>query len=209
MDISRIRALRGPNLWTRQTAIEAIVRCEPDELAIDSQPAFEAALRERFPQLDPWPRSAAGLSLAHVLKRVALALQAQAGCPVSFARCTETVEPGTFQVVVEYTEEAVGRAAFAAAERLIAAVRAPEPQPFDVDAVLAELRELDEDIRMGPSTGAIVNAAVARGSMPYSAVTQPSPLPFLCGGTRASTLAVHSTLVWPNSISTEPSACMV
>ena len=29
--------------------------------------------------------------------------------------------------------------------------------------LLAELRELDEDIRLGPSTGSIVNAAVARG----------------------------------------------
>jgi cyanophycin synthetase len=177
MDISRIRALRGPNLWTRQTAIEAIVRCEPSECAIDSQPEFEAALRERFPQLDPWPRSVDGLSLAHALKRVALALQAQAGCPVSFARCTETVEPGTYQVVVEYTEEAVGRAAFAAAERLIAAVRASEPQPFDVDAVLAELRELDEDIRMGPSTGAIVSAALARG-IPFRRLTQGSLVQF-------------------------------
>jgi hypothetical protein len=45
--------------------------------------------------------------------------------------------------------------------------------------------------------------------MPYSAVTQPSPLPRLCGGTFSSTDAVHSTLVWPNSISTEPSACTV
>ncbi len=30
MEVSRIRALRGPNLWTRHTAIEAIVRCEDD-----------------------------------------------------------------------------------------------------------------------------------------------------------------------------------
>ena len=50
---------------------------------------------------------------------------------------------------------------------------------------------------------------VARGSMPYSAVTQPSPLPRLCGGTFSSTDAVHSTLVSPNSISTEPSAWRV
>ncbi len=177
MDISRIRALRGPNLWTRQTAIEAIVRCEPAERSIDDQPEFEAALRERFPQLGPWQRPVDGLSLAHALKRVALALQAQAGCPVSFARCTETVEPGTYQVVVEYTEEAVGRAAFGAAERLISAVRAPEPQPFDVDAVLAELRALDEDVRLGPSTGAIVSAALARG-IPHRRLTQGSLVQF-------------------------------
>ena len=38
---------------------------------------------------------------------------------------------------------------------------------------------------------------VARGSMPYSAVSQPSPLPRLCGGTLSSTEAVHSTWVSP------------
>ena len=45
--------------------------------------------------------------------------------------------------------------------------------------------------------------------MPYSAVTQPVPLPLSQGGTRSSTLAVHSTLVSPQEIRTEPSACMV
>ncbi len=50
---------------------------------------------------------------------------------------------------------------------------------------------------------------VERGSMPYSAVTQPSPLPFLCGGTLGSTLAVHSTCVSPKHTSTEPSAWRV
>ena len=28
MEVSRIRALRGPNLWSRHTAMEAVVRCE-------------------------------------------------------------------------------------------------------------------------------------------------------------------------------------
>ena len=50
---------------------------------------------------------------------------------------------------------------------------------------------------------------VARGSMPYSAVTQPSPLPRLCGGTLSSTEAVHSTWVSPKATSTEPSAWRV
>jgi len=50
---------------------------------------------------------------------------------------------------------------------------------------------------------------VARGSMPYSAVIQPRPLPRRNGGTCASTLAVQSTLVSPNATSTEPSACRV
>ena len=27
MEVSRIRALRGPNIWSRHTAIEAVVEC--------------------------------------------------------------------------------------------------------------------------------------------------------------------------------------
>src|SRR3954468_9937412 len=47
---------------------------------------------------------------------------------------------------------------------------------------------------------------VARGSMAYSAVSHPSPLSFLKGGTRFSTLAATSTRVSPSEISAEPSA---
>src|SRR5215210_2452579 len=52
-----------------------------------------------------------------------------------------------------------------------------------------------------------VRVLVARGSIPYSAVTQPLPVLRRKGGTRSSTLAVQMTLVRPTSISTEPSAC--
>jgi len=48
---------------------------------------------------------------------------------------------------------------------------------------------------------------VARGSMPYSAVTQPLPVFRRNGGTRSSTLAVQITLVRPASMKTDPSAC--
>src|SRR4029434_2672455 len=42
--------------------------------------------------------------------------------------------------------------------------------------------------------------------MPYSAVTQPAPLPRRKGGTDSSTEAVHKTRVSPMAIKTEPSA---
>ena len=54
-----------------------------------------------------------------------------------------------------------------------------------------------------------LRVCVERGSIPYSAVSQPSPLPRLCGGTFSSTDAVHSTRVSPNETSTEPSAWRV
>src|SRR4051794_1720456 len=47
---------------------------------------------------------------------------------------------------------------------------------------------------------------VARGSIAYSAVTQPRPLPLRHRGTPSVTDAAHSTLVWPNSTRTDPSA---
>jgi hypothetical protein len=51
-----------------------------------------------------------------------------------------------------------------------------------------------------------VRLAVARGSIEYSAVTQPLPLPRRNGGTESSTEAAHSTRVLPTVISAEPSA---
>jgi hypothetical protein len=48
---------------------------------------------------------------------------------------------------------------------------------------------------------------VDRGSMPYSAVTQPFPELRRNGGTRSSTLAVQITRVSPASMRTEPSGC--
>ena len=177
MDVSRIRALRGPNLWSRHTAIQAIVTCEGAERAISNLPGFEDRLRERFPELgDLIPADHLDdVSMAHALEFCALGLQAQAGCPVTFSRTAQTVDAGTYQVVVEYTEEDVGRLAFERAEQLCLA--ALDDTPFDLDGTLKELRELDEDIRLGPSTGAIVSAAVARG-IPYRRLTQGSLVQF-------------------------------
>ncbi|MFZ5606135.1 MAG: cyanophycin synthetase [Pseudomonadota bacterium] len=170
MDISRIRALRGPNLWTRRTAIEAIVTLSQGERPLDSIPGFEERLRLRFPELGflRTTRQSETLTLAHALEFTALCLQAQAGCPVTFSRTARTVDPGVFQIVVEYSEEAVGRRALQLAARLCQAAR--EDAPFDLEGALAELRALDEDARLGPSTGAIVEAAVNRG-IPYRRLT--------------------------------------
>ena len=177
MEVSRIRALRGPNLWSRHTSIEAIVTCAEAERTIDNLPDFEPRLRARFPEigfLQPTSHAEA-ISIAHALEFAALGLQAQAGCPITFSRTTATLEPGVYQVVVEYSEEAVGRLAFELAEALCQA--AATNAPFDLDRALARLRELDEDVRLGPSTGSIVQAAVTRG-IPVRRLTSGSLVQF-------------------------------
>ncbi|MBV2193792.1 MAG: cyanophycin synthetase [Azonexus sp.] len=180
MEVSRIRALRGPNLWTRKTAIEAIVHLSASERDISLLPGFEARLRERFPQIGLLQPLQHGLpiSLADALKAATLGLQAEAGCPVTFSRTTPTIEAGIsgiYQVVAEYTEEEVGRLALTLAAALCQA--ALDGTVFDLDDALLQLRTLDEEVRLGPSTGAIVQAAVNRG-IPYRRLTAGSLVQF-------------------------------
>jgi len=177
MEVSRIRALRGPNLWSRHTAIEAIVTLDEVERSLETLPGFEDRLRARFPELGILraTRHFDAVGLAHALEFAALCLQAQAGCPVTFSRAAETVESGVYQIVVEYSEEPVGKLALALAEKLCRA--ALDDQPFDLADALHQLRELDEDVRLGPSTGSIVEAAVLRG-VPYRRLTEGSLVQF-------------------------------
>ena len=113
MEVTRIRALRGPNLWSHHTAIQAVVTCAPSEWAITDLLGFETRLRARFPEISPFQPigNENTVPLASVLELATLGLQAQAGCPVTFSCTKPTLEAGVFQVVVEYSEEAVGRLA--------------------------------------------------------------------------------------------------
>ena len=177
MEVSRIRALRGPNLWSRHTAIEAIISCSESERAISNIAGFEARLRERFPEIALLQPSVSSeiVSMAHALEYATLGLQAQAGCPVTFSRTAQTLESGIYQVIVEYSEEAVGRLALELAEQLC--IAASDDTPFDLANALHRLREVDEDVRLGPSTGSIVYAAVAR-NIPYRRLTEGSMVQF-------------------------------
>ena len=182
-------------------AIEAVVTCAENERAVGQMAGFEARLRALFPAIGALhPETGGGdVSLAHVLQTAALALQAQAGCPVTFARTTATTDAGVYQVVVEYSEEAVGRKAFEYAQQLIKAAQGEGN--FDADTVIAELRELDEDERLGPSTGSIVDAAVARG-IPYRRLTRGSLVQFGWGSKqrRIQAAEVDSTSAVAESI---------
>ena len=177
MEVTRIRALRGPNLWSHHTAIQAVVTCSPEECTVGDLAGFEVRLRARFPEISAFAPigNDQGVPLARVLELATLGLQAQAGCPVTFSCTKPTLETGVFQVVVEYSEEAVGRLALELAEQLCNS--ALQNTAFDLAAVLHQLRELDEDVRLGPSTGSVVNAALAR-NIPFSRMTEGSMVRF-------------------------------
>ncbi|MEN9590223.1 MAG: hypothetical protein RLZZ481_2009, partial [Pseudomonadota bacterium] len=120
MEVSRIRALRGPNFWTRLTALEVVVTCTEREADLDQLPNFLIHLRALFPDIKPLRPFGHKdpITLAHALEAVGLGLQAAAGCPVAFGQTMSTPEQGVYQVVFQYTEEPVGRLALELAEAL-------------------------------------------------------------------------------------------
>ena len=113
MELIQTRALRGPNLWSRYTVLEVEVRCTPEECALDAVSGYVETLLSICPGISTLGATGyqGPLTMAHALESTLLALQAQAGCPISFSSTTATPINGVFQVVVEYSEEdEIGRA---------------------------------------------------------------------------------------------------
>ena len=81
MEVTRIRALRGPNLWSHHTAIQSVVSCSDAECSVSHLAGFEARLRALFPEISPLQPTGHddSIPMAHVLELAALDLQAQAG----------------------------------------------------------------------------------------------------------------------------------
>ncbi|MBL8797138.1 MAG: cyanophycin synthetase [Planctomycetia bacterium] len=160
MEFRRIWTLRGPNFWAPFPVVEA----ETVLGALDAfRPAQDAGfldrLRQRFPAwsgvLD------AHATLADLLQHAVIALQQQVGSEATFGQVQHTHEPGFYRVIFAYDEEALARAALEAARDLVLAAHGDTP--FDAAARLTALRDLAHEVRLGPSTAAIVRAAQRRG----------------------------------------------
>ncbi len=173
MEFRKVLALRGPNIWANFPVLEAWVDLqELSDSPSDQLPGFNQRLKAWLPSLEEHRCSAGesggffdrlqrGTYPAHILEHVTLELQTLAGTPVEFGRARETSKPGVYQVVVEYKEEELARACLAAAHELCLA--AIYDKPFDTAGELRKLRALAHEVCLGPSTGAIVRAAQARG----------------------------------------------
>jgi cyanophycin synthetase len=71
----------------------------------------------------------------------------------------ETKTLGTYNVVFSYTEENVG---LFAAESAVAIESLIAGTEYDLESDLQKMREIRERVRLGPSTGSIVEEAVSR-----------------------------------------------
>jgi cyanophycin synthetase len=83
-----------------------------------------------------------------------------AGLDTGFGRTRETKTPGVYNVVFSYLEENVG---LYAAEASVALAQALiDNKPYNLEADIQKMKEIRERVRLGPSTGSIVDEAVAR-----------------------------------------------
>ncbi len=101
-----------------------------------------------------------GTWMGHVIEHIALEIQTLAGMETGFGRTRETKTPGVYNVVFSYVEESVGMYAAEASVRIAEALIAGTD--YDVQADIQKMREIRERVRLGPSTGSIVDEAVAR-----------------------------------------------
>jgi cyanophycin synthetase len=172
MEILKIFALRGPNVWSRRTVLEAWVDLgELKDRPSNSIPGLYDRLTTWLPNLIEHrcgigtrggflERLRDGTYCAHILEHLTIELENLAGTPVGFGKARETTTPGLYKVAVRYRDEQVGRACLTTARELLLA--AIHEKPFDVQAEVKKLRDLAEEVCLGTSTAAIVAAAEAR-----------------------------------------------
>ncbi len=174
LEILETRVLRGPNVWSRRPAIVMLVDLGMlEEWPTNRIPGFTRALTELIPSLADHAcslgrrggfisRLKEGTWLGHVAEHIALELQSLAGTEAHLGKTRGSGEPGQYNVIYEYRDEDVGRAAGRLAVALVNHLVAPRKAPLDFPAELEDLIRLAERRAFGPSTQAIVDEAVSR-----------------------------------------------
>lgn len=174
MQILKIQALRGPNLWSIKRKKLIQMRLDLEEMEQSPTNKIEG-FRERIEAMFPtmiehrcsegckggfFMRVDKGTWMGHVIEHIALEIQTLAGMDTGFGRTRETKTPGVYNVVFSYTEENVGM--FAAESSVRIAEALISGAEYDLEGDIQKMREIRERVRLGPSTGSIVEEAVAR-----------------------------------------------
>lgn len=174
MKILKVQALRGPNIWSVQRKKLIQMRLDLEEMEqfpTNKIEGFRERIEAMFPSMIEhrcsegtrggfFSRIERGTWMGHVIEHIALEIQTLAGMETGFGRTRETKTPGIYNVVFSYTEENVGM--FAAESSVAIAEALIKGTEYDLEADIKRMREIRERVRLGPSTGSIVEEAVAR-----------------------------------------------
>ena len=181
MRILEHRALRGPNFYSRYQAI--YMRLDIEDLEQRPSDTVEG-LAERLETLIPalyehrcsvgerggfMQRVRNGTYAGHVVEHVAIELQNQVGFSVGYGKTVDSYEPGIYNVVYRYRDEATG---LAAGEMAVEIVRKLfDGDEIDLQPQIDALKAVRDANALGPSTGSIVAAAKAR-NIPFYNLTE-------------------------------------
>jgi cyanophycin synthetase len=182
-DITSLRTnhLRGPNIWTYRPVIEVWLDIGLlEDLPSNLLPGLYERLTQKLPGLalhrcgvgEPGgflERLKEGTWAGHILEHVVLELQNMAGMRTGFGQTRSTNVVGVYKMAFRTRQEQVGRATLAVARDLLMSLI--ENQDFDLDGKLEVLRELVDDLCLGPSTAHIVEAATER-KIPFIRLTE-------------------------------------
>ncbi|MCL7941758.1 cyanophycin synthetase [Halomonas sp. ATCH28] len=181
MNILEHRALRGPNYYSRYPAIFMRLDIgELEEKPSDTVPGIVERLTALLPTLQEHrcsvgrpggflERLERGTWAGHVVEHVAIELQNLIGFSVGYGKSIDSYEPGIYNVVYRYRDEACGLAAGVEAVNLVERLFAGEA--IDMPAIIDRLRQVRDAHMLGPSTAAIVNAANQRG-IPHTRLSE-------------------------------------
>jgi len=172
LNILEHRALRGPNYYSRYPAM--LMRLDIGELEdrpSDKVPDLSERLRALMPSLYEHrcsvgapggflQRVEGGTYAGHVVEHLAIELQNLIGFAVGYGKTVDSYDPGVYNVVYRYRDEACGLAAGREAVAMVA--RLYNEQEIDLEAAIDRLKEVRDAHMLGPSTGAIVDAAQRR-----------------------------------------------
>ncbi|MGL5512410.1 MAG: cyanophycin synthetase family protein, partial [Sporomusa sp.] len=174
MQLLHSRFIAGPNIYSYRPVIKALLDIGVyDDIASNMIAGFVARLLGLLPGLNQhscsrgYPggfveRLHEGTYLAHIFEHIVLELQTLAGkeYAVSFGKTRGSGQRGIYNVVFACKSGPVGLAATEGAYQLLKA--AVNGQAFAVSELVAQLKKIGEEAKLGPSTAAIYEAARQR-----------------------------------------------
>ena len=179
MEFRQIVAYHGPNRWSGVPTLEVLVDLQTrKDWRSSNEPSVVARLLSWLPALDDPPQpteskhddapphesfrklAERGLPLVDLLRRVTCVVETAAGTPPRYSRC-EDADTATSRLTFEFEEESLGRACLETARQCVLAALANTV--FDAPVEIRKLVDLADDVRLGPSTRAILRAAASRG----------------------------------------------
>ncbi|SMP72147.1 cyanophycin synthetase [Anoxynatronum buryatiense] len=173
MKILEMRAIRGPNYYSRHPVILMQLDLEElEEKPTDTVSDFKENIARMMPSLQEhkcspgrvggfYERLVRGTWAGHVVEHVALELQCLAGHEVAFGKTFDTDETGIYNLVYRYLDYKTGLRAGEMAVEMVEKLF--QGVTTDVQPLIIELKQIAASSLLGPSTQSIVNEATRRG----------------------------------------------